>query len=607
MKIFERFTLVTKLIAMLVIIVSGLIVLSLSFLISQNTTSSLNKAELSVEKLNVYMLELRKHEKDFLARKKPKYLDSFNKTKENLKTEIGIIQNSFDKNEYLEKLKLITEQYGDKFVELYKIKEQIGFTPKTGLYGTLRDSVHALEGESNVINDKNITVHMLLLGRHEKDFMLRKNEKYIAKFKKEFVKLKKSISNSTKANSVLKAKLMKLSDSYNNDFLALFELEQKGGLDSKSGIHGEMRSIIHEFTKDYESVNEAITGLISSNKVRSRRIAFFIFLVVLIILIFSIIIIIKDVKFKMNYITEFLSKNQNDLTRRIDVSGQDEFSLIGKYINSFIEKLQDTVDIINKNATNLSSMSTELASAVTEVDATVREISSSSNNTRESVESTSSAITEMAANLNELSGNIQTMAEYFNNITTATNTGAEAVGQSVSSMNEIKKSSESIYSIVNVITEIAGQTNLLSLNAAIEAAKAGEQGKGFAVVAEEVRKLAERSGNAAKEIAELIANSTKQVDLGSKIIGTAGESLEDILGKVGETSNIVFEVNTAAEEQTKGVQEIVIASDTISSLAEQNASATEEISATMEEVRRTVEEIANLSFELSSKVEEFIV
>lgn len=368
----------------------------------------------------------------------------------------------------------------------------------------------------------------------------------------------------------------------------------------------EMKSLLNEIEKVAQAELTKTEEAFHSQSLTGNLIIVFISVLAVIAGLFVAFLLTKKITLSLGKgVTLATDIESGDLTQTADVDSQDELGQLLISLNNMSHSLNNIVSGIISKAENTASMALELSSSVTEVSATTSEIAGASSDTHHAVETTSTAITEMGSNIQQLSQNIRMMSENFETITTNTNRGAEAVQKSIESMGVIKESSEKIANIVNVITEIAGQTNLLSLNAAIEAAKAGEHGKGFAVVAEEVRKLAERSAGAAKEITELIHESTRQVDSGSEIIGNAGDALEEILGSVGETSALVHEINSASEEQARGVDEIIQSTDSVAELSTQNASSSEEISSTIHEVTRTVEELAQLSEQLMNDVSIF--
>src|SRR5690606_38421070 len=157
--------------------------------------------------------------------------------------------------------------------------------------------------------------------------------------------------------------------------------------------------------------------------------------------------------------------------------------------------------------------------------------------------------------------------------------GGQVVGQVVTTMDEINHSSKKINDIIGVIDGIAFQTSILALNAAVEAARAGEQGRGFAVVAGEVRNLAQRSAEAAKEIKGLIGTSVDNVEAGSPLVAEAGRTMSEIVGSVQRVSDIIGEITAASGEQSDGIGQVNVAVNQLDQLTQQNAALVEESSA----------------------------
>jgi methyl-accepting chemotaxis protein len=164
--------------------------------------------------------------------------------------------------------------------------------------------------------------------------------------------------------------------------------------------------------------------------------------------------------------------------------------------------------------------------------------------------------------------------------------GGGVVSQVVGSMGSIKESSRKIADIIGVIDSIAFQTNILALNAAVEAARAGEQGRGFAVVAAEVRNLAQRSAGAAKEIKVLIDDSVGQVDLGSKLVDQAGQTMELVVTSIKQVADIMGEITAATQEQSHGIEEINQAIAQMDEMTQKNAALVEEAAAAADSMQQ---------------------
>jgi aerotaxis receptor len=169
--------------------------------------------------------------------------------------------------------------------------------------------------------------------------------------------------------------------------------------------------------------------------------------------------------------------------------------------------------------------------------------------------------------------------------------GGIAVSQVVGTMTEINESSKRIADIISVIDGIAFQTNILALNAAVEAARAGEQGRGFAVVAGEVRNLAQRSADAAREIKVLIGASVDKVEAGTKLVDDAGHTMNDIVAQVKRVSGLIAEISSATHEQQDGIAQIGQAIGSLDSITQQNAALVEESAAASDSLKQQAERL----------------
>jgi len=193
---------------------------------------------------------------------------------------------------------------------------------------------------------------------------------------------------------------------------------------------------------------------------------------------------------------------------------------------------------------------------------------------------------ELTGTVHTSAGTAQQADRLARGAATAAAQGGEAVGRVVATMQDIAASSKKIADIIGVIDGIAFQTNILALNAAVEAARAGEQGRGFAVVAGEVRTLAQRSAQAAKEIKALIGDSVEKVDTGARQVNDAGASMDAIVSQVGRVSQLIGEISNATAEQTAGIGQVGDAVGQLDQVTQQNAALVEQSAAAAESLRQ---------------------
>ncbi len=296
------------------------------------------------------------------------------------------------------------------------------------------------------------------------------------------------------------------------------------------------------------------------------------------------------------------SLKNSDLSTVITIHSQDEFQDLVGVTNACNEKQRDLVRGIQSISQQVASGSSELSATSDQISSTTKEIAHSTEELQATAGYIASAVTELSASIEEVARNVGAARLQAENAGSISAQGREAGASTATAMTDIQRATGEMVKAVQVIQDIARQTNLLSLNAAIEAAKAGAMGKGFAVVSEEVRKLAERSAQAAKEINELIQRSNQAVGLGIQTVDATVLSLADIAKATRSLASVVNEIGAASEEQANTSVEVARQIAGVARSVTQNASATTELAATAAEVSKTSHELARISEQLAATV-----
>jgi methyl-accepting chemotaxis protein len=264
---------------------------------------------------------------------------------------------------------------------------------------------------------------------------------------------------------------------------------------------------------------------------------------------------------------------EGDLTYRVRDDWAGEYTKIQDDFNGAIDQLQQTLTAIVESTREVSSASAEISSSTTDLSQRTEEQAANLEETSASMEQLSATVKKNAESAQQANGLMQGTRDVAGR-------SGEVVSQAVAAMTRIEESSRKISDIISVIDEIARQTNLLALNAAVEAARAGEAGRGFAVVAAEVRNLAQRSSQAAKDIKDLITNSSGAVGQGVQLVNRAGESLKEILKSINEVAGIVADIAHASAEQANGIDQVNRALSQMDEVTQQNSALVEENAAT---------------------------
>jgi methyl-accepting chemotaxis protein len=294
-----------------------------------------------------------------------------------------------------------------------------------------------------------------------------------------------------------------------------------------------------------------------------------------------------------------------DLTVVSKAESRDEFGDMAERLGHTVEGIRHLVEGVSQGIDSVANGSTELSATAEQMSATTEQIARGADHQRASVESMSAAMTELSASIEEVSRSATASLAQLESALEATSEGNSAGEATRKAMEEITQTTGRIAQAIGVIQEIANQTNLLSLNAAIEAAKAGEQGKGFAVVAEEVRKLAERSATSAKEIAQYNIEARDSVQRGGDMVAATVDILDRIHKSLDQFSVQTRESVSATKEQAKTGAEVARQVDSSAGESSAIASATHEMSSTTHEVSRTAHDLASLAHDLQARIHRF--
>ena len=579
---------------------SMLVMLALQ-MYSLNTMHSLLEGVETADAIDKGVLQLRRNEKDFLARKDEKYIGKFQKNVQAIKgqsAQLKRIFKNFDLSvEKINQFDAILSEYQRTFEKLNQQQKIIGYKTDLGLQGRLQIASNTL---LNSIGSSDFQAHSELyrLRNIEKQFLLQPSES-------SFTTMSDAINQANKLRSINAEQLSQ----YSRAFGALYEAKQVFGFNQKLGILGSMRKTVHK-------TETLLKDIVASNKQKITEtedsIAFFQFSLFLGILAIAIVISVFTSRSILRPIEQLrdlmitIGETKN-LALLAPSNGNDEIAEMSAHFNQMVAQFRGLISEVNNSVVALNDATTQLA---TNVSVTTQGVQSQMAET----DMVATAITEMVATVDEISKNTSDTANKAELTNQNAISGQQGVEKTIEQINQLSSNlldsqqvvtalesdSQSIGQVLEVIRGIAEQTNLLALNAAIEAARAGEQGRGFAVVADEVRSLASKTQDSTKEIESIISQfqgrTTEIVDLmatcrdqgevSAQQASSTGEMLQEItddvsviLGMAQSVAAAIEQQSAVASEVNKHVVTIRDVTDETSELSDKNSEMSHEVAA----------------------------
>ena len=408
--------------------------------------------------------------------------------------------------------------------------------------------------------------------------------------------LKSSMNEVPKIKEVLGRELDLVLDTENRYGPVALEITRLGSTGQREAaiamINDQCRPLLKELITNLNNLTGKSKNLakeyveISHKKAQTLRITMLAISVgVVVVAIALSLLTIRSIVTPLNQATAATERfAQGDLSNTLNARGDDEISKLLRSLESMRQNLTGLVSSVRQGAESVSTASAEIAQGN-------QDLSARTENQASALEQTAASMEELGSTVKQNADNARQANQLAQNASSVALQGGQVVTQVVDTMRGISDSSKKIADIINVIDGIAFQTNILALNAAVEAARAGEQGRGFAVVAGEVRSLASRSAEAAKEIKSLITDSVQRVEHGSSLADQAGSTMNEVVTAIRRVTDIMGEISAASSEQSSGVAQVGEAVTQMDQATQQNAALVEQMAAAASSLRSQAQDL----------------
>ncbi|OYD23960.1 methyl-accepting chemotaxis protein [Oceanimonas baumannii] len=596
------------------LVIAAMGILFTLFTHTLNTIKTLNHGKALAMTLSNDMLSLRREEKDFMARMEVAYLNDFQQhmvqTRRHLTELNALLAQQQLPISTLAALDERFTRYNTDFKAVAAAYQRLGLDHESGLEGELRRAVHNVEASLNESGADQVLITLLQLRRAEKDFMLRHDIRYVQRFNTLHQRLLSQLNALDLPHSQ--------ATEYRKRFLAYADELERVGLSSEQGLQLAMRQTVQSTESLLESSLADIEQELQNYLDRATRTATLVFILMLLLTAGVAMLISRSIFRPIRQIRDSVLTihRSHNLGLHIDTGSKDEMAEIADALNTMLKGFRDVIGQVNQAVSTMNQTTLQLSeSAATTTTDIERQ--------QQETELVATAVTEMVSTIDDIARNTDHTATRAGQANSSATEGQQQVQgtierirrlavqleNSVGSIEDLSHQSETIGSVLQVIRDIADQTNLLALNAAIEAARAGEQGRGFAVVADEVRALAARTQDATQEIATIISSLQGKTDAMVQLIYQSREEglessqqarqaeavLNEINQEVTDISDMATQIATAIEQQSSVANEIgrnvVVIRDITDNTVQavrKNSEATQNIAAQAQNLKQVV-------------------